>query len=310
MKGHFTQGVAVLLERPASLDEIESRLDSFHVVARREPAEEWAMGGPTLLVEYRPQANGYLSVDVVDRPWPDHMGDPKQEPMVFGAWSMGHFGPFAFPGNLQRAAEHCWAWEPARTIADPHQAFLRIRASYVFGAGGDAPLFPKDYDPIAELRFVTDVAVALLELPGAICCFNPNGELLRGRDEMVAGLVHARANDVPPLDVWSNVRLFRLPGDWTMMDTVGMWQLDVPDHEACFPPDSYDCNEVDNFLRNAGFYVMQHGEVIEDGDTMDGPAGVRWQAKTMNEGLAPPPREIIRWLPCDGSDVPPQLLGE
>ncbi len=309
MKGHFTQGVAVLLERPAVLDELPSCLESFHVVGRHEAAEQWVFGGPSLLVEYRPQVNGYLSIDVVDRPWPDHMGDPKQEAVLFGAWSMGHFGPFAFPGNLKRAGEHCWAWEPARTIAERHKAFLRIRSGYVFGSNSNAPVLPADYDPLAELQFVTDVAVALLDLPAALCYFNPSGELLRGREEMVASLVYARANDLPPLDVWSNVRLFKLPGDWTMMDAVGMWQLDVPDHEACFPAGSYDCNKVDNFLRNASLYVMLHGEVIQDGDTMDGPADVRWQARAVNEGLAPPPRKIIRWLPCDGSDVPPQILG-
>ena len=310
MKGHFTQGVAVLLERPVSLDELPSCLDSFHVVGRREAAEQWVFGGPSLLVEYRPQVNGYLSIDVVDRPWPDHMGDPKQEAMLFGAWSMGHFGPFAFPDNLKRAGEHCWAWEPARTIADGHNAFLRIRSSYVLGADGSAPVLPAEYDPLAELQFVTDVAVALLELPAALCYFNPNGELLRGCEEMVASLEYGRENGLPPIDIWSNVRLFRLPHDWTMMDTVGMWQLDVPDNEACFPTEGYDCNEVGNFLRNACLYVMEHGEIIQDGDTMDGPGNVRWKARAFKEGLTEPPRRLLRWIPCDGSHPPPQLLGE
>ena len=309
MKGHYTQGVAVLLQRPVSLDALEECLGSFHVVGRRDAAEQWVFGGPSLLLAFRPEVNGYVTVDLVEQPWPDHMGDPKQEVMLFGAWSMGNFGPFTFPGNLKRAGQHCWAWQPARTIAEQHTALLRIRSSYVFGADENARVMPDDYDSLCELAFVTDVAVALLDLPEALCYFNPNGELLRGREEMVASLEYARANDLPPLDIWSNIRLFKLPNDWTMMDTVGMWQLDVPDHEACFPTQAYDCNEVDHFLRNASFYVMEHGEIIQDGDTMDGAGNVRWQAKSLDEGLTEPPRRLLRWLPCDESEVPAQLLG-
>ena len=57
MKGFFTQGVAVLLERRVSLDELQSCLGPFHVVGRREAAEQWVFGGPSLLVEYRPPVN-------------------------------------------------------------------------------------------------------------------------------------------------------------------------------------------------------------------------------------------------------------
>ncbi|MDJ0847938.1 MAG: hypothetical protein QNK04_06055 [Myxococcota bacterium] len=40
------------------------------------------------------------------------MGDPQREPLLMGAWSMGHFGPFAYPGGLERAAQQCWGWAP------------------------------------------------------------------------------------------------------------------------------------------------------------------------------------------------------
>jgi hypothetical protein len=43
-----------------------------------------------------------MAIDTVDRPWPDDMGDPKENAEVFAAWSMGHFGPYTYPGGLQR----------------------------------------------------------------------------------------------------------------------------------------------------------------------------------------------------------------
>jgi hypothetical protein len=132
-KGFFTQGVCVLLERPASLDEIEPPLDGFDIRSRRDATESWEFGGPTLVVTYRAESNGLVAIDTSDRCWPDHMGDPKNETTLFGAWGMGHFGPYAYPGGLQRAAQQCWSWEPGRTIPDRHKAFVRIRSSYVFG---------------------------------------------------------------------------------------------------------------------------------------------------------------------------------
>src|SRR5207249_2241696 len=109
-KGLFTQGVAVLLKQKVTLDDLEPLLKSFKIVKRKDDFPQWEFGGPTFVIEYRPEVNGLVSVDIVDQVWPDKMGDPKTEPMTFGAWSMGHFGPFAFPGNFERAKQHCYVW--------------------------------------------------------------------------------------------------------------------------------------------------------------------------------------------------------
>lgn len=59
------------------------------------------------------------------------MGDAKSDPMTFGAWSMGYFGPFAYPGGLTRAIQQPWGWAAARDVAPTHRGFDRIRSSYV-----------------------------------------------------------------------------------------------------------------------------------------------------------------------------------
>jgi hypothetical protein len=306
-KGFVTQTACVLLKKMITPQQLELALASFPVQGRRQGAESWVFGGSSVTMAFRPEVNGYVMVDLVDQVWPDHMGDPKKDPMLFGAWSMGFFGPFTFPGGLERASQQCWAWEPGKTVANHHKGFIRLRSSYVFGAAEDAPVMPPNYDPIPELEFVTNVALTLVELPESLCYFNPNGEVLRDRDGLRESLEYAQSAKLLPLDIWSNIRLFNIDSDWLLMDTVGNSQLDLLDIEACFSRD-YDCSEVDRFLRNVSWYLLQKGEVIKDGDTMDGPGGIRWQAKNHEDGLVKPPRRVLSWLPLDDAKVPEKLL--
>lgn len=307
-KGMFTQGVSILLDRPVGLDEIEPTLADFDVRRRNDEGTSWELGGPTLIVARDLEANALVAVDTVDRRWPDHMGDPQQEPMIFGAWSMGNFGPFAYPGGLERAAQQCWSWEDGKTVPDRHAAFLRVRSSYAFGAEDDDPIMPADYEPLSELEFVTKLAAALLELPAALCYYNPNGEVLKDEGGLRESLNYGWAHDLPPLDAWSNVRLFNFNPEWSLMDTVGNGQLEIPDVEACFHEDTCDPNAVANFLRNVSLYLFNNGEVINNGDTMDGPGGVHWQARPFENGICDPPRRVLRWFPMDDRPAPPELL--
>jgi hypothetical protein len=307
-KGMYTQGVCILLDRAASLDEIEVALGGTDIRARHDAANSWAFGGPTLIVAYLPESNGFVAVDTVGEQWPDHMGDPKDETTIFGAWSMGHFAPFAFPGSLQRAAEQSWAWERGKAIPAQHQAFIRIRSSYAFGAKDDDPVMPNDYQPLPELEFVTKLASVLLDLPCSLCYFNPGGEVLLDQEGLFGSMNFASSNDLPSLDAWSNVRVFSVNAEWSLMDTVGNSQLDIPDAEACFYSESFDLGDVANFLRNVSLYLLNNGEVIKEGDTMDGPGDIKWQSRRFDDGICDPPRPVLRWLPMDGRPVPPEIL--
>jgi len=298
----------VLLDWPVSLDDIEPALNGFDIRSRRDMSESWEFGGPTLVLDYRPESNGMIVVDVVDRCWPDLMGDPKNEPRLFAAWSMGQFGPFAFPGGLQRAGQQCWSWEGGRTIASRHKAFIRIRSTYLIGGSGESPVMPDDYEAMPELEFVTKMASAILEIPGALCYFNPSGEVVRDGDHLRESLNYAWTNGLPPLSVWSNIRLFKLNPEWSLMDTVGNSQLDIPDIEACFHSESFEPNEVDNFLRNVSLYLIEKGEVIKDGDTMDGPGEIHWQSRQFENGISDPPRRVLRWLPLDNRQPPREIV--
>src|SRR5262249_30301474 len=185
-----------------ALSELRSLLTDFDTVKEVPASEHWEFSGPRLVIAYLPEVNGFVSVDVVDRPWPDHMGAPKEAPTLFGAWGMGHFGSFTYTGSLERASLH--SSPEMRDAAQQHEAFVRIHVSYVFGAGGDAPVLPDNYRPLPELAFITGIASALLRHPRALCYFNPAGELLLSKAKLDQQIAYAAANAIPPLDAWMN----------------------------------------------------------------------------------------------------------
>jgi hypothetical protein len=312
-KGLFTQGMCVLLREPVSISDIQRHLSGFDFVGRHESMDD-DDAPQTLVYNYRPEANGHLLVTPAACRWPDDMGDPDESPERFVAWSLGQFGPLAFPGCLQRAGEQCWGWEEGGEEIEHHRAHLRLLISYVLGVeesgeeDDDLPLVPEDYDPLDEMKFLTRAVAAVLEMPDALCYFNPGGEVLRDDGGLRRGLNYAWSHELPPLDMWTNVRLFRATEKWSLMDTVGNGQFDLPDLEAVYHTESFEPSEIEGFLRSASLYLLQGNEEVEDGDTADGPGQINWQAMECADALSDPPRATIRWIPQDGSEPPEELL--
>lgn len=317
-KGLFTQGMCVLLKRPVSLEALRESLSAFNVTGVQESVVDDA-SPETLVFSFRPEVGGHLLVTPSNETWPDQMGDPESAPDVFVAWSLGQYGPLAFPGCLKRAAEQSWGWGDGEQAVEQHSAHIRLLISYVLGseesaeeeAEGDAEdvvLIPEDYDAMEELRFLTKAVSSVLELPEAICYFNPGGEVLLDQTSLRQGLNFAWNYEIPPLDMWTNVRRFKTDDQWTLMDTVGMGQLDCPDMEAIYDASRYEAADVERFLRDASLYLLDNDETFEDGDSADGPGDISWNAIECDESLSDPPRETIRWFPDDGSEPPEGLL--
>ncbi|NND99533.1 MAG: DUF4261 domain-containing protein [Pirellulaceae bacterium] len=313
-KGLFTQGMCVLLREAMTIDELQECLKDFDLVGKHESIDD-DDAPETLVLKYRDEVQGHLLVTPSAGLWPDDMGDPDESPERFVAWSLGQFGPLAFPGCLERASEQSWGWEDGSDAIKEHKGHVRFLISYVLGAEEeegeeeeDVPLVPDDYDPIDEMKFLTKAVTAVLESPKAICYFNPGGEVLRDENGLRQGLNYAWSHDLPPLDMWTNVRLFRATEEWSLMDTVGNGQLDVPDLEAVYDTDRYEPSDIERFLRNASLYLLNTNEDVEDGDTADGPGDVCWTAMECEEALSDPPRPTIRWIPEDGTDPPDELL--
>ncbi|MGB0760187.1 MAG: DUF4261 domain-containing protein, partial [Rubripirellula sp.] len=226
----------------------------------------------------------------------------------------GQYSPLAFPGCLERAGEQSWGWEDGGEKVKEHTAHIRLLISYVLGAEDpndhdeDVPLLPDDYDPLKELHFLSKAVATLLEMPDAVCYFNPGGEVLRDDDGLRRGMNYAWSHELPPLDMWTNVRLFRATEQWSLMDTVGNGQFDLPDLEAVYTTDDFEPSDIEGFLRSASLYMLQGGEKVEDGDTAEGPGEINWMAMECIDALSDPPRPTIRWIPENDHDPPAELM--
>jgi hypothetical protein len=307
-KGLFTQSCCVLLSEPVSVDVISNLLVTFPILKVGSPSRPgWIGGGDYVLIDLRDKINGRLLVDIVDQPWPDGMGDSKAEPELFAAWSMGYFGPFAYPGNLQRAVQFCQRCPSLREKAPRHKAFIRLRTSYALGADADAPLMPQGYSYKTEMLQMGKVVDHLLTLPEAICYFNPNGEILLTRQVARDRAAHFLAKKLPPIELWCNTRYFNpgAPG-WTMMDIIGMEQIDLPDSEA-YAPARYGPNDLAIFLFNTSLYMATQGPVLREGSLINGPGG-KWRVRAVGDAKALRPRRVLRWFP-EEIEVPGELLG-
>jgi hypothetical protein len=313
-KGIFTGSLVVLFERaptPEALWEALSDFQRMHPIETESgPENEWMFGRPGAFVAMRPEVNGVVALNIFSEPWPDSMGDSKTSPKLFAAWSMGWMGPFTYPGALERAIH--WATMLKQIDAPEvkgHGAFIRINATYALG--GEGTHLPADHRPLEELHFLTRVASAVLKLPGSIAFFNPGGETLRRAADLESSVARHRSQNLPPLELWSAVRVLNLDDSdgWLVMDTVGMEQLDVFDQEACVPPQApFQLGDVEGFLRNMTYHVMEHGPVINKGDTTDGPGPQHWRAYPFEQSLMMPTRKTLRWKPAEGAE-PPSSFG-
>lgn len=300
-KGFFSQGVCLLSNGKTTIDDVRAALPKkeWKIVNQTKPGKEWQFGGATLVLAFLPEVNGYAAIDVVNRPWPDSMGDPQSDSTTFAAWTMGHFGPQTFPGGLARAGQHSWAWQPGQTIAEGHRGFIRIRISYCFDASDDTPVLPDPYDPIAEMHFLSRAVLAVFEAPGVVCYFNPNGEVLRDAASFREVWVECEQQQKLPLPLWMNIRFFNLNERLGFMDTVGNGQLDLQDVEAIFPQAQYDPGDIDHYLRNVTHYLLNLDKEIKSGDEIDGPgeSNLSWTADVLDEGTSEPPRRVVRLYP-------------
>lgn len=307
-RGLFTQSAIVLTDRALTLEVVERALASF-APTRREATKQasWLSAGTELVVRMKPEQNGMLLVDVIDRRWPDAMGDPKEDVDLFGAWSMGGFGPLVFPGGLARAGNHAIAFPDAAKAIDRHASFIRIRTTYVLGQGQDAKAIPDAWDGLFETLFVVKVARALLELEGTLAFFDPNAEILLPADEIDASLAQAKELAIAPVDLFAHVRLFGI-GDaegWTLMDTVGLERFFLPDVEIAID-ESVDPDDAASFLRGVALHLLESGDVLPAATRVEG-LGSHFVVHRKERGLVDPPRAVVRLVP-EGVEVPVGLL--
>jgi hypothetical protein len=163
----------------------------------------------------------------------------------------------------------------------------------------------------ARLDLISGAVLAVLETHDGIEALHwPLAERVVSPDTFREEASAGRAIFTGPL----NVRLFRIegraPGE-TVMDTLGMrpfWLPDLQVHFFAREPGverGLDPGEVAGFLYNAAKYLFDAGDVIEDGNTIEGlPRGVRWRCRH-ELSLTSPRRLVLDVDPFPGGPARP-----
>ena len=176
---------------------------------------------------------------------------------------------------------------------------IRLRLTYVGGTPENAPCFPEDCDPLSEMKFLTKLAIAIGSVSGAICYFNPNGEVLRDFHSLKSISEACVQQQKEPLLLWANARHFRLTQELGFQDTVGNAQLDVSDVEVVYPIENYEPIDIDYYMRNVTHYLLDVGRDLHTGEAIDGPGerGLSWVTQVLEVPLVQPPRRVLRLFP-------------
>lgn len=305
----FVETMVMLLKSVPTLEEIQSVLGEFKInKVRKEGNDTWEHCGPAIFLEYREEYFGQYVIDIVDRPWPDDLDWDKPDSKLHKAWQEGCFGITTCPGALERASQQSWVWPEGREAVKEAKAFLRIRTTFMLDRDEefeDDDWIPSDYYPPEELMEIHWVVLALFKLPQAICYFNPQGEVLRNEESFDEADELYYDNELPALELWCNVRLFRVDDQWTMMDTVGNSQIGVPDLEAVFFADAYSPADVEQLLRLTTMYFLENPEF--DGESMEDENGTTWNMMMQSDSICDPPRQVVRMIPQDGRNPPEGL---
>ena len=170
--------------------------------------------------------------------------------------------------------------------------------SYSLGPRAKTVL-PRNYDPLSEMTFLSRVVLAVFKVPGVICYFNPNGEVLYDRDGFCEVWDGCLCKEKIPLPLWMNIRFFNPSLDRGVMDTVGNQQLGIRDVEALFSQAEFEPREIDDYLRRLTRDLLDRRE-FRSGEAIDGPGkyDMPWIVDVCKgSALNPPARPVVRLYP-------------
>lgn len=239
------------------------------------------------------EKTAYLVIDRLNHPWPD---DTNRKEL-----SAAEFGLGTEPGGLQRSLGQCWVWDTVAEVVGRHQAVVRVRLEI---ASTDI------LTPLAASKNLVRVIRAAISgsgLSGVLAYFQPAGEVLLPPHVAAEILEHASIAQIPPLDLWSNIRISWLTDDWSLAETIGNIQLDLPDVEIYFAHDRQETNEVAALARAVSLRMLTEASAPSMGQSFATHDGSKFSVVKPTGNLLPPARVIARLLPEDVSDLPKEL---
>lgn len=308
----FSQCVAVLCSEAPGLAELRLILErEGYTIKADEDTSEWPEmqgAGLTLATDFENGASCW--VDICEFPWPDDLGVTGDPTLVTGAHMMGAFGPFAHPGAFERSLQ-APGYQSAAPEARNHRAFVRFRVSNLIPASEEASEASfaslKNAIPAWEIAWLLRVAASLHGMPTALAYFNPASELLLSLQGLAGILSFAFEHKTYPVEAVCRVRGCKVDEEWSLVDSVGMEQLGLRDHEFAWADAEVTRQEQVEFLINLLHYEIDHSAPMMSGHTTDGPHDKLWRAEERETSCMVPPRKVLHWT-MDGSPSEPDHL--
>jgi hypothetical protein len=254
-----------------------------------------------LSVPYLRWAGSRVVIDVVNEAWHDAFGEPEKDARRYLAWTFGAHGAHCHPGVMERALKQTPERRRDWRQAQKHVGYIRVRL--VKPSWGEGMDDESSRDRFGELSFLSWMVVTLLDLPGAVACFNPAAEMLLERESMVRALEHARTRERQPLSIWLNRREQKLANHWWLIDTVGNSQLGHPDLEA-FYQNEQAMPGMSGFLFDVATHLCANGRQLTDDDMVTDAVGNAWQASNHESSLGMPTRRVVTFKVAGTREVP------
>jgi Domain of unknown function (DUF4261) len=179
--------------------------------------------------------------------------------------------------KLEKAYQQLWHWPEAKEETASCKYELVV---------SDLMSRPLPYKKRNELFQNFVIAVAKSMSPKAI--YFPTSEKLVETQEYLA---QVESQGLEYLYGLLNVRLFNLPDESLLMDTVGLHAFELPDFQFRFK--DHDASVVAGLLSSYGHYIFGYGSVILDGETVEGVEdGSKWKC-VYSQSLLPPERNVL-----------------
>jgi len=282
------QYVSFLTHTPLSFDQLRAAMpDSWKPDASRQKVLCHPVAG----------AEGFqVEIHAVDHPWLSEFTSADQQLM---------WGPFSRSNSLDRACKFNPIWEQSTEVARQHQGLIVCKMVSEDNSSDDVKR------QILLATAFLDTILPVAKVDGISAYFCPGGEVVWPVDMFVEVVTSAQLAKVPPIDVFSNLRLAYLDERWAIFDTVGNSQFGLRDLEIYFNSEESDLNAIASQLRQWTLEQISTADALEDGQTVAGPDEdylVRWT----DDSLEPPVRDVIRLIAEDHSSMPtglPKRLG-
>lgn len=183
--------------------------------------------------------------------------------------------PFDCSTISQMAMQQCWTSEnPQTLLADCHYELMVSD----FMAGG--------LDIVERCQILAKYIDILLEMiPECIALYWPHSQ------KFMPAMAYLQSQWNNPelhfLDGGLNVRFFHIQDSHAMVvDSTGLFSLGLPDLQMHFH--TLDHNFVINYIFNFASYLFMNGDIVKDGDTMDGrDENERWICQHEDSLIAP-----------------------